>query len=146
MRKIERIFVHCTASPQSWTVGDLTAEFKRKGWQNPGYHYVVTMDGVIHQMLPDEKISNGVKDYNSTSINVAYVGGINANGLAMDNRTPKQKVSMRKLLIILRHKYPQAHIMGHRDVWGKSPSKWHKMCPCFDAEEEYADICNLSEP
>lgn len=28
--------------------------------------------------------------------------------------------------------------MGHRDIWGKSPSKWKKMCPCFDAEEEYA--------
>ena len=76
MRKIERIFVHCTASPQSWGVKELWAEFKQKGWKNPGYHYVVTKDGAIHQMLAIEKVSNGVKGYNSTAINVAYVGGI----------------------------------------------------------------------
>lgn len=28
--------------------------------------------------------------------------------------------------------------MGHRDIWGKDKSKWKKMCPCFDAETEYA--------
>ena len=30
--------------------------------------------------------------------------------------------------------------MGHRDIWGKNPSKWKKQCPCFDAEEEYSNI------
>lgn len=28
--------------------------------------------------------------------------------------------------------------MGHRDIWGKDSRKWKKMCPCFDAEAEYA--------
>ena len=61
MRKIERIFVHCTASNQSWGVKELWAEFKAKGWKNPGYHYVITADGGIHQMLAVEKVSNGGK-------------------------------------------------------------------------------------
>ena len=65
MRKIERIFVHCTASSQSWGVKELWAEFKAKGWKNPGYHYVITADGGIHQMLAVEEVSNGVKGYNS---------------------------------------------------------------------------------
>ena len=30
--------------------------------------------------------------------------------------------------------------MGHRDIWGKNPSKWKKQCPCFDAEAEYAHL------
>ena len=76
MRKIERIFVHCTASNQSWGVKELWAEFKAKGWKNPGYHYVITADGGIHQMLAIEEVSNGVQGYNSTAINIAYVGGI----------------------------------------------------------------------
>ena len=50
MRKIERIFVHCTASNQSWGVKELWAEFKAKGWKNPGYHYVITADGGTHQI------------------------------------------------------------------------------------------------
>ena len=38
MRQIKFIFVHCTASSQKWGVKELLAEFKAKGWKNPGYH------------------------------------------------------------------------------------------------------------
>lgn len=144
MRSIHRIFVHCTASNQSWGVKELWAEFRHKGWKSPGYHYVVTADGGIHQMLALEEVSNGVRGYNSTAINIAYVGGISRQGkkiVATDNRTPEQKASLRKLLGILRQKYPDARIMGHRSIWGEdTPSKWQKSCPCFNAEEEYKDI------
>jgi N-acetyl-anhydromuramyl-L-alanine amidase AmpD len=56
----------------------------------------------------------------------------------LDNRTEAQKASLSRLLEALKRTYPNAHIMGHRDIWGKSSSKWKKMCPCFDAEKEYA--------
>lgn len=39
--------------------------------------------------------------------------------------------------------YPNAHIMGHRDIWGKKPINWKKWCPCFDAEAEYAYLDNI---
>lgn len=141
MRKIERIFVHCTASPQSWGVEELKQEFKNKGWTNPGYHYVITKDGGVHQMLPVEEVSNGVKGYNSTSVNVAYVGGIDSKGNGVDNRTPDQKMSLRETLMFLKSRFPDAKIMGHRSIWGEeTPSKWQKLCPCFNAIEEYKDI------
>ena len=140
MRLIERIFVHCTASSQKWGVKELWDEFKRKGWKNPGYHYVITKDGGIHQMLPVEMVSNGVKGYNATAINVAYVGGINKKGKAVDNRTEEQKKSLITLLTQLKKKYPNAAIMGHRDIWGADKSKWKKMCPCFNAKEEYKNL------
>lgn len=144
MRSIQRIFVHCTASNQTWDVKELWAEFKAKGWKQPGYHYVITTDGAIHQMLAVEEVSNGVKGYNATAINIAYVGGISRQGkktVAVDNRTPEQKASLRKLLGILRQKYPAARIMGHRSIWGEdTPSKWLKSCPCFNAMKEYKDI------
>ena len=78
MRKIERIFVHCTASNQNWGTKELWAEFKAKGWKQPGYHYVITADGAIHQMLAVEEVSNGVKGYNATAINVAYIAVMQA--------------------------------------------------------------------
>ena len=124
MRKIERIFVHCTASSQKWGVKVLLAEFKAKGWRNPGYHKVVTADGVIHQLLDISKVSNGVQGYNSTAINVAYVGGIDGKGKPVDNRTEAQKVALKLLLIELHRKYPHATIMGHRDIWGSDKKKW----------------------
>lgn len=140
MRQIKRIFIHCTASSQKWGTKELSAEFRAKGWKNPGYHYVVTADGTIHQMLSEDLVSNGVQGYNSTSVNVAYVGGIDSKGKPTDNRTEAQKKSLVSLLSELRKKYPNATIMGHRDIWGTDKSKWKKMCPCFDAREEYRNI------
>lgn len=147
MRKIKRIFIHCTAGSQKQTVADLRAEFKRKGWKNPGYHYVISPDGAITQLLDEQQVSNGVKGYNQTSINVAYIGGIDSNGKAIDNRTEAQKASLIRLLKELRGRYPKAQILGHRDI---SPDTNHngkvdsweriKECPCFDAMIEYKGI------
>ena len=143
MRDIRRIFVHCTAGSQKQTLKNLLDEFKRKGWSAPGYHYVVFPNGKVEQLLDESKVSNGVQGYNSTSINVAYVGGIDERGRACDNRTEAQKLSLGDLLTTLKRKYPNAHIMGHRDIWGKKPTNWKKQCPCFDAEAEYAGLDNI---
>lgn len=112
-----------------------------------GYHYVVLKDGTVKKMLFEDYVSNGVRGYNSTSINVAYTGGIDENGKAVDNRTQEQKASLRKLLKEIKGRYPKAEIMGHRDI---SPDKngngivdpWERIkeCPCFDAKEEYKDL------
>lgn len=147
MREIKYIAVHCTASSQHVTIKELQQEFRRKGWKNPGYHYVVAADGAITQLLDEEKVSNGVKGFNSVSINVAYIGGIDTTGKPIDNRTDEQKASLRSLLKLLHKKYPTAVIQGHRDF---SPDLNHdgritsneyiKACPCFDAKTEYANI------
>ena len=147
MRNIKYIAVHCTASHQSQTIEGLKQEFKRKGWVNPGYHYVVSSDGKITQLLDEDKVSNGVKGFNAVSINVAYIGGIDTNGKPIDNRTDAQKASLRSLLKMLHKKYPTAVIQGHRDFSpdlnkdGKiTPNEWMKSCPCFNAKEEYSSL------
>lgn len=145
MRNIKRIFIHCTAGNQKQTKQQLLDEFKARGWKNPGYHYVVFPDGKIEQLLDEDGISNGVQGYNSTSINIAYVGGIDKQGRPVDNRTGAQKQQIYTLLQGLKERYPDAHIMGHRDIWGKDPSNWKKMCPCFDAELEYATLTPIVE-
>lgn len=142
-RNIKYIAVHCTAGNPKQTVRDLEAIFKSNGWKNPGYHYVVTIDGKIHQMLDEAKVSNGVRGYNSVCINIAYTGGINSQ----DTRSEEQKKSLVSLLKILRKKYPHAVIQGHRDFSpdldknGKIEKfEWIKACPCFDAKTEYKEI------
>lgn len=146
MREIKYIAVHCTAGSQRQTISDLQAEFRRKGWKNPGYHYVVSTDGKITQLLDEDKVSNGVKGFNSVTVNVAYIGGI-ADGKATDNRTNAQKKALRQLLANLKKKHPEAVIQGHRDFSpdangnGKVDA-WERIkeCPCFDAKEEYRDL------
>ena len=146
-RTIKYIFVHCTAGSQRQTLADLQREFRKKGWKNPGYHYVVFPDGSVQQLLDEVGVANGVKGYNKYSIHVAYVGGIDAAGKPIDNRTQAQKAKLRALLKLIHKRYPTARILGHRDI---SPDKNHngrvdpweriKECPCFDAIPEYADI------
>lgn len=46
-RKIKYIFVHCTASRQTWSVDALLKEFSNKGWHYPGYHHVVEANGKV---------------------------------------------------------------------------------------------------
>ena len=158
MRAITRIFVHCTASWQNTTtIESLKAEFKAKGWKNPGYHYVIFPNGNIIQMLDEAKVANGVKGYNHHSIHVAYVGGITSvtakfektpkNYICVDNRTDEQKIALFDLLTKLKLKYRNAQVMGHRDI---SPDlnnngiidPWERIkdCPCIDAMVEYMDI------
>ena len=162
MRTINRIFVHCTASWQeTTTVESLKAEFKSKGWKNPGYHWVIFPNGKIVQMLGEDNVANGVKDYNANSIHVAWVGGIKYREyqdggvirtdrtkiVSVDNRTANQKQALFDLLTKLKLRYRNAQIMGHRDI---SPDLNHngvidpweriKDCPCFDAMIEYMDI------
>ena len=150
MRKIERIFVHCTASSQKATVQSILAEFRRKKWRVPGYHWLIDKDGKITQLVDENIVANGVKGYNSTSVHVAYIGGIDKqhpNGI--DTRTKNQKAALEILLTQLHQRYPNAEILGHRDI---SPDTNHngkvdsweriKECPCFDAKIEYAHIQN----
>jgi N-acetylmuramoyl-L-alanine amidase len=116
-------------------------------WRNPGYHYVVLPDGTYRSIHDIALIANGVAGHNRGSIHCAYIGGIDANGKPIDNRTPAQKQGLIDLLKVLKARFPAAEIVGHRDL---SPDKnnngkvdaWERIkhCPCFDAIPEYASI------
>jgi N-acetyl-anhydromuramyl-L-alanine amidase AmpD len=73
--------------------------------------------------------------YNAHSIGVCYEGGLDAKGKPDDTRTPAQKQTLIALLRALKADYPDAQILGHRDLpWVK------KECPCFDARAEYLNL------
>lgn len=137
-RKINYIAVHCTAGAQQAGVVDVVRVFTARGWSRPGYHYLITADGRVHQLLEEGLISNGVKGYNAETINVAYTGGIDLSRKGwppVDNRTEAQKEALLGLLRELKERYPMATIQGHRDFPGVA-----KACPCFDARSEYRHL------
>lgn len=139
MRTIKEIIIHCTATPQNWTAKNFVNEWKNKGWKVGGYHYIIYPNGTIDHTIKNEQISNGCRGHNAHAINVAYVGGVDAQGRAIDNRTGAQKKSMRQLIMILHDSYPDAKIIGHRDIWGANPRAWKKMCPSFDVRKWLTD-------
>lgn len=147
MRKIHNLVVHCTGTGQKTSCGAIKEYFRVKGWDTPGYHYLIPPNGVIEELLPPEFVSNGVIGHNFNSINIAYIGGVDSLGYALDNRTPEQKRALRELLVALKQKFPEARIVGHRDLSDDlngngiiEPGEWVKECPSFNAMEEYSDI------
>ena len=139
MREIRKIIVHCTAGSQRNKAADVVSYHTGSksrgglGWSRPGYHYIVEADGNIVETLEVSTPSNGVRGHNADSVNVCYVGGIDASGRPTDNRTEAQRASLLRLLRELRVRFPGAAIYGHRDFAAKA-------CPSFDARKEYADL------
>ena len=128
MREIKYIVLHCTATPQNATVKAIQNYWRNNlGWKSPGYHHIIKSNGLIENLQPIEKPSNGVAGYNSNSIHISYIGGVDAKGNAVDNRTDLQKASMIHLVKKYHAMFPNAKICGHRDFPGVS-----KACPSFD--------------
>ncbi|MBR2290795.1 MAG: N-acetylmuramoyl-L-alanine amidase [Prevotella sp.] len=149
-RRIDLILVHCTATPEGrdMTVEQIRAQHMLPvergglGASDIGYHYVIYRDGSIHNGRDVDLAGAHCAGFNSFSIGVTYVGGVeNIPGVpyarlkAKDTRTPEQKVALVNLLQNLRRLYPNAEISGHRNYDRKG-----KPCPSFDARTEYRDI------
>lgn len=147
-REITEIIVHCTATPkgQERTVDQIRAIHMApvskggRGWSDIGYHYLVYLDGSVHEGRDVDTIGAHCLYHNSNSIGVCYVGGVsNIPNMAYsqlpaeDTRTPEQKVALLSLLKELKRLYPKATIHGHRDFANKA-------CPSFDATKEYRGI------
>ena len=147
-RTIKYLVVHCTATSPSASVVSLQRYWRQKlGWKSPGYHFVVEPNGHVEALLPTSRVANGAKGFNAVSIHMAYIGGLSPSGRGSDTRTDAQRRSLRTLLTRLHAQFPAARILGHRDLSpdrngnGRiDPWEWIKECPCFNAQEEYADI------
>lgn len=136
MRRITHLVVHCTATSQGATVAAIQRHWREVlGWRNPGYHIIVMPDGTPIRLAPDTATANGVAGHNATSLHVSYIGGINAQGRPMDNRTMEQKATMADILRNWKRQHPHAIIQGHRDFPGV-----RKACPSFNAKEEYKNL------
>ena len=159
MRLITLIVIHCSASPNSdslfrgspGTPGFLTPAQVIDGWHaqrgfkrsaeararlNPqlwsiGYHYLIYRNGVIATGRGEDEVGAHVAGFNQKSLGICLIG--------TDQFTPEQWASLRDLVARLRAKYPDARVVGHRDL---SPDQnangivesfeWLKTCPGFD--------------
>ena len=136
MRKINQIIIHCsdTIEGKNFTVDDIKKWHKARGWTDIGYHYVVYLDGSIHKGRNEEVVGAHCEGHNAHSIGVCYIGGKEAGTFrAKDTRTKAQKEALIRLLMKLVCKYPDAEIVGHRDLANRK-------CPCFDARKEYSQL------
>ena len=133
---VKWLVVHCSASRcnRPFTVERLI-ETGRQSYGQASYHYYVRRNGNVVPILPESVQGVHAVGYNHCSIAVCYEGGLDENGKAADTRTELQKASLYELLKQLRRDYPQARIIGHRELPHVA-----KDCPCYPASKEYANL------
>jgi N-acetylmuramoyl-L-alanine amidase len=173
LEKIKYIVIHCSAGFS--LIPEIESFwYKTLKWKSPGYHIMMYTNGEVWYVTKNktyskniedfypEIITNGVLGYNSESLHICYIGGVeklNNKLVAKDTRTNDQKIKMiesivtcLKLLKSSKNDLSDVKILGHRDF---SPDKngngaiesWERIkeCPSFDAIKEYAWIVYSNE-
>jgi N-acetylmuramoyl-L-alanine amidase len=132
MRKINKIIIHCSATPEGRDVKTETIRkwHLDKGWNDIGYHYVILLDGTIDVGRDVSIIGSHTFGENKGSIGICYVGGMNINMTKpKDTRTDAQKESLRCLITDLKEQHKGVKIYGHYAFSAKA-------CPSFNVEDE----------
>ena len=132
MRDIDKIIIHCSATPEGRDVKTSTIKqwHTAKGWADIGYHYVIELDGSVNMGRDIDRIGAHTRGENTGSIGICYVGGMDANMKnPKDTRTAKQKEGLKCLISDLRSTYGDLTIHGHNEFASKA-------CPSFDVEKE----------
>ena len=132
MRNINKIIIHCTATPEGRevTVGEVRSWHKARNFSDIGYHYLITLNGTVEVGRPESKVGAHVKGHNKNSIGIAYVGGMDKDFKnPKDTRTPEQKEALIWLIDELKRRYPGSTVHGHNEYSSKA-------CPSFDVSKE----------
>ena len=133
MRKIDKIIVHCSATPEGrdYTAKDIDSWHRARGFNGIGYHWVVYRDGRVVKGRSESQAGAHCKGYNARSIGICYIGGVASDGKTpKDTRTAAQREALQILIKELLIKYPGATIHGHNEFAAKA-------CPSFDVKREF---------
>lgn len=132
MRNIKHIIIHCSATPPDMDVKakDIDEWHKKRGFDGIGYHYVIRRNGKIEKGRDIDQAGAHAKGFNFCSIGVCLIGGIDENGKSQDNYSRIQKEKLIMLVDFLVVTFPDADIIGHRDLPGVN-----KDCPSFNIKE-----------
>ncbi len=151
-KKTDLIVVHCSATAFGQNLGaaDIDEMHRKKGWNGIGYSQVIGRDGLVEFGRHYDDQGAHVKGYNGRSVGVCLIGGLLADGSSgeefFDTFTEDQEYSLVVTIKFLKLAYPEAEILGHRDL---SPDldgdgiiqedEWLKDCPTFDVEDWLAE-------
>ncbi len=136
MRKINRIIIHCSATPEgkNFTVQQIDQWHRQRGFRCIGYHFVIYRDGSVHEGRPIEQVGAHCKGYNANSIGICYIGGCAVDGKTpKDTRTEAQRAALIRLVADLKTRYPRATVHGHNEFAAKA-------CPSFIVKNA-PDLC-----
>ena len=130
-REINQIYIHTSAGNISSTPVSIMDFFLRPNthpdpdkfngryWDKGGYHWMVEQNGDATRLYPDSEIAHGVKNQNSDSIHLNWIGGVDGMDI-----TKEQAYTLQTLMYLYTRQYPTAKVIGHNQSAAKE-------CPWF---------------
>ena len=136
MRSINRVILHCSATPEGRkvTAKQIRSWHLARGWTDIGYHYVIGLDGTIESGRDISKPGAHTRGYNADSIGICYIGGTDADGNPCNTLTANQHLAIRRLcrsLCRVLNRPLQLH--AHKEFSAKA-------CPSFDICDEFEEL------
>lgn len=130
-KRVGLIVVHCAATrpSQDFDVNDIRRMHLQRGFLDVGYHKIIKRDGTVQNGRPLDRQGAHAAGFNHLSVGVCMIGGVSEDDVRIpeNNFTPEQFASLRDVLAELKTHFPEAEILGHRDL-----PKVKKACPSFD--------------
>lgn len=109
---------------------------KSNGWAGIGYHFFVRKNGEIYAGRPIDTVGAHVQGMNSCSIGICAEGDYHNKDKVMPEA---QKKSIKWLISEMKKKYPNAKIVGHREIGDSNcPGQYYPL-------EEMKKSYNVSE-
>ena len=137
MRRINKIIIHCSATPPAMDVGVAVIRewhVLGNGWSDIGYHYVIRRDGSLETGRPLEQPGAHTAGHNRDSIGICLAGGVGKDKKTPENNfTQAQWKALERLVRRLAGQYPEAGVYGPRDFAAKA-------CPSFDAKAWWREL------
>lgn len=133
IKSVDYLVIHCAATKADQDIGhkEIKQWHQERGWFDIGYHYVIRRNGNVEKGRPDDRPGAHARGYNHISLGICLVGGVAADGrTSEDNFTDEQWNSLSALIAGLRSEYPDAEILGHRDL-----PNVNKGCPSFEVAD-----------
>ena len=130
MRKIKYLIIHCSATPEGreHTAADICRWHKQRGFRKIGYHYTISIDGIVEGGRGLKEAGAHTIGRNSDSIGVCYIGGCDKNMKPKNTLTNRQNDMLKRIVGECIMLYPDILIAGHNQFSSKS-------CPSFDVEK-----------
>ena len=137
MREINRIILHCSATPEGRDIDAATIKdwhVNGNGWSDIGYHYVIKLDGDIETGRQLDKVGAHCKGHNKDSIGICYIGGMDADMNPKDTMNEAQEAAMKELIYSLRMVWDKPLTLhGHNEYASKA-------CPSFKVSEKFLNL------
>ena len=136
LKTVDFLVVHCAATPETMDIGveEIRQWHRQRGWLDVGYHKIIRRDGTIEDGRALDVPGAHARGFNNRSLGICLIGGVESDKKTPEaNYTHDQWNALESLLHDLQGMYPDAEILGHRDL-----PHVNKACPSFDVKEWWA--------